>query len=594
MNPHFALKRAGRRTTLGTTLLSFAIWSTTLFLFTFNAYALVSDGEPFDPGRMPVELQAWWTPNFGHIHAGTRLPLGQVVSGTLNFDVRIVLHDNPSHLVELRIDDDGGVRKRIPLDLDCPYDGVTSTNCAFNVPVSLDTTQMQDGWRELRIRGTTDTPDGKRFLNSSGIPINVQNGGSDSNYNRWCNNTSLIGRSWYEGFGYTNAIIECVPLQPISGVHTFRVRAQQASEHLEVALDKTHFIPAVGPWPAQQPTLGEILFDADGDFGSFFPITIDTRNLSDGWHTLAVTSTGPNGGPSQCSYCQGEINKPKGVAKIWFFVQNGSSGGGGNTPPQINSGPTATPNPVAEDQTAQLSVTASDADANPLTYSWTVALGEGSIAGTGATVTYTPPDVSLQQTFTITVEVSDGQGGSATGTVGVTVLPMGGGGSQPPAPVTLFFDDFESGNPFANWTESNEFDWNIETPVEQSVPGSPSGNLVAHADICSSSVGCILTLSAPINLSRYGSATLSFWRFVDGSLDSGEFLKVEAFDGTSWKQLFFWGHGQGDNNTWQQEIFNLQDYMMVMDFRVRFVSKESRSSEETEIDDVWIQAVPFP
>ena len=99
-----------------------------------------------------------------------------------------------------------------------------------------------------------------------------------------------------------------------------------------------------------------------------------------------------------------------------------------NTPPQISSGPTATPNPVAEDQSAQLSVTATDADGDPLAYTWTAPPGGGTIVGAGATVTYTPPDVSVQQTFTITVTVSDGRGGTATGSVGVTVQPVGGGG----------------------------------------------------------------------------------------------------------------------------------------------------------------------
>jgi len=289
-----------------------------------HASALVRDGEGFDPRRIPIELQSWWIPNFGHIHAGTRLPLGQSVSGTLEFDVRVVLHNNPSHLSELRIDDDDGVRLRIPLDHECPYDGSTGSSCAFNVPVALDTTKLRDGWRELRIRAQTDTPDDNRYLNSSGIPIHVDNGGSPSDYDRWCENRSLIGRGWYDEFGYTNAVIECVPLEPVSGVHTFWVRAQKDSERLTVALDKTHAIPAVGPWGPQAMLPGSILFDGEGDFQDWVPVEIDTATLADGWHTLAVTSRSPETGTSECSYCSGELNRSAGVAKIWFYARNGT------------------------------------------------------------------------------------------------------------------------------------------------------------------------------------------------------------------------------------------------------------------------------
>lgn len=278
---------------------------------------------PFDARRIPIELQAWWAPVFGHIHAAAMLPLGQDVSGTLNFDVRIVLHDNPSHLFELRIDTDQGVFKRIPLDQRCPYDGRTSTNCAFNVPVSLDTTKMGSGWREIRIRATVETVDGKRFLNSSGVPLHIVNGsGGGGDYDRWCNNRSLIGRGWYDGFGYTNAIVECVPQTPVSGLHTFNVRSQKSSGHMQVALDKSHYIPPVGPWAEVKPSAGQILYDQDGNHDSFFPIKVDTTKLANGWHSLAVTSTGDNGGSSSCAFCGGVDNKPAGVAKFWFYVQN--------------------------------------------------------------------------------------------------------------------------------------------------------------------------------------------------------------------------------------------------------------------------------
>ena len=143
-----------------------------------------------------------------------------------------------------------------------------------------------------------------------------------------------------------------------------------------------------------------------GAGGSF-----STSTLSVGTHTITASVTDSGG--------------LQGSAAITVMVNAAAPA---NTPPQITSGPTAAPNPVDENQTAQLSVTASDLDGDPLTYTWTVPPGGGAIAGTGATVTYTPPDVSVQQTFTITVTVSDGRGGTASGTVGVTVLPVGGGG----------------------------------------------------------------------------------------------------------------------------------------------------------------------
>jgi len=296
-----------------------------LAVFSISAQALVSQSEPFDKSKIPVELQAWWTPNFGHVHAGLRLPLGQEVSGSFDVDVRVVLHNNPSVVKWVRICAESSYCfYQRDLNFTCDYDGVTDSTCTFNVPMTIDTTKFKDGWRELRISANMETPDGKRFFNSSGVPINVQNGGSDSNYNRFCNNTSLIGRGWYEGFDYTNAVIECVPLEPISGNHTFRFKAQNLSSHLTVALDKTHYLPATGPYPEEHHSPGIVLFDKDGSFTSFQSVTIDTTNLVDGWHSLSVTSTGPNGSVSDCSYCDGEINKPSGVAKAWFYVENGN------------------------------------------------------------------------------------------------------------------------------------------------------------------------------------------------------------------------------------------------------------------------------
>lgn len=426
----------------------FRIASIGLFCFGgIQGDALVYDDEPFNSRRIPIEMQSWWQPNFGHVHAGTKLPLGQEVSGVLDFDVRIVMHNNPGTLYTLSIHDDHGVLITIPLDEACPYDGEIPNSCSFNIPVSLDTTQMQDGWRELRIRAQTLTPDGKKFLNSAGIPINVQNGGADNDksFGNYCDNKSLIGRGWYTDFDYTNAIIECVPQEPISGTYTFGVRSQKPSAHLNVSLDKTHHVAAIGPWPAQVANPGQTLFDADGDYGDFFPITIDTTTLADGWHTLAVTSTGPNGSTSDCEYCDGEINHPSGVSKIWFYVQNDQPDS--NVAPfvlagldqSIDLGNVATLAPTVIDDGLPTGV-------GGLTFGWSLVDGPGIVSFSDLTAQEPEAQFSELGVYTLELTVSDGEF-SASDTVLINVIP-------PASSIVL--EEFQTGSSSENTLVSTD------------------------------------------------------------------------------------------------------------------------------------------
>src|SRR4051794_11071175 len=112
-------------------------FSIVYLLFTMNASAA-----GFDPRQIPLEIQSWWAPAFGHIHAAAVLPVRQTVSGKFTLNVRIVLHNNPSHLYLVYTSSDENVKFEKHVSLDCPYDGKNESTCAWNVPIEINTTLM--------------------------------------------------------------------------------------------------------------------------------------------------------------------------------------------------------------------------------------------------------------------------------------------------------------------------------------------------------------------------------------------------------------------------------------------------------------------
>ena len=75
-----------------------------------------------------------------------------------------------------------------------------------------------------------------------------------------------------------------------------------------------------------------------------------------------------------------------------------------------------------------------------------------------------------------------------------------------------------------------------------------------------------------------------------GEMIKDYFLKLPAHAGNftlATRANIITAHGNGDDDLWHSESFSLSKYL-VSNFNLRFISRESSSSEDTEIDDVHI------
>ena len=150
---------------------------------------------------------------------------------------------------------------------------------------------------------------------------------------------------------------------------------------------------------------------------------------------------------------------------------------------------------------------------------------------------------------------------------------------------TIFQDDFANG--LSNWTVSGQQEWQSGTNDDgRSIPGYTLSNRIAEADDCDDRA-CILSMTQPLDLSGYTSATLEFHRYVDANHDYGEYLAVEVGNNGDYTQVLRWTHGDGDDQTWHKETVNLSSYLQ-SGFNVRFVTEQSSSSEDVGIDNVKI------
>jgi hypothetical protein len=255
--------------------------------------------------RRFLEVQAWWkgtnTPNGrAHLHAGTCFPLGKSVHGKIRFDVRIIMHNNPGHLFSLSVGVLGGKDRYINLDKRCP------DTCTFWVTAWVDTRTTLDGWHEFRFKPRVRFRNGKRMMTSTGWPANINNGRRIGDENR-DSIGDLVARGWYEGHGYQNPVLRNAREAmrgPLSGIWRPEVRLREGAQGYRPTLVGAYVDPDF-----HNNDSGIVILQRAGPYEG--PLSIDTRELKNGWHRLALRVT---------AYHNGGLNS--GLEVIWFYVQN--------------------------------------------------------------------------------------------------------------------------------------------------------------------------------------------------------------------------------------------------------------------------------
>lgn len=174
---------------------------------------------------------------------------------------------------------------------------------------------------------------------------------------------------------------------------------------------------------------------------------------------------------------------------------------------------------------------------------------------------------------------------TATSDNGVAGTVLGGnigGGTE------LFSDTFTNLN---NWTETGNGNWNTESLASNNqYPSWGSGSPAAHSDGCSSS--CTITQTTAVNLQGKTSATLTFLRYMSDTMEAGEYLKVEAYNGSTWTQLANWSTTSDQDSIWHAESINVPASHLVSGFKLRFVTSQSATDEHVHVDDVKITVPP--
>ncbi len=266
--------------------------------------------------------------------------------------------------------------------------------------------------------------------------------------------------------------------------------------------------------------------------------------------------------------------------------------GNGSPPPPPPADTTPpTPNPMSfaalpvATGTSSITMTASAAsDASGVEYYFECLTAGGNDSGWQNGTTYEDTGLAADTTYTYRVKARDlstNQNETAySGNASATTDPQGGGGG----PVTLAFDDFESG--WGNYVDGGG-DCRRYTGGTYAWGGSAAANIQDNSGTRSS-----FYTTAGFDVSGYSTITINFF-FIGVSMENNEDFWVQYYDGSSWNTVATFARGTDFNNNSFYEAnvtISSSSYNFPSNANFRFRCDASGNRDDVYIDDVTITA----
>ncbi len=231
---------------------------------------------------------------------------------------------------------------------------------------------------------------------------------------------------------------------------------------------------------------------------------------------------------------------------------------------------------VSTPGTVNFTVSSSDPDGDTVTLS-AQNLPAGAAFQNG-TFTWSPTNQQAG-TYEVTITANDGNGGTDTITVNITVESVTLEWAQ------IVYDDFENG--LGSYTSGGR-DCRLYTGGKYAHQGSNAANIQDNSGNLSS-----FYLTNGIDLSGYSELKIEFWYMPVSMDNSNEDFKLDYWNGSQWVTLKTWAkNADFQNNVFYSESISLskQDIAFAATAKIRFVCDASSNYDDVYIDEISISA----